>query len=106
MGTCLETRIQTRSKWDSTSIDMRLRNKYTRIKVNFFECGEISTNSLKSLYVIDSKHSLFCTEIEQCISEVLLARGDYALIGELKTDCVKEGSQAPLRRASTQEYPS
>ena len=37
--------------------------------------GEIAVNTMQSLDVIDSKHSVFCKEIEQCISEVLLARG-------------------------------
>ena len=37
----------------------------------------------KMVDAIDSKHISLCTKIEQNISEVLLARGDCALIGEL-----------------------
>ena len=45
MGTRLETRILTRSKRGSNSIDMRLRNEVTRIKAAVFEWGELATNS-------------------------------------------------------------
>ena len=82
LGTRLETRTQTRSKGGSNSIDLRMKNEYTRIKVAVFEWGEIVNNTVQPLHIIDSKYNVFCTEIEQCISEILLARGDYALIGE------------------------
>jgi len=83
LGTRLETRTQTRSKGGSNSIDGRMRNEYTRIKISVFEWGEIATNTVQPLHIIDSKYNEYCTEIEQCISKILLARGDYALIGEL-----------------------
>ena len=82
LGTRLETRTQTRSKGGSNSIDGRMRNEYTRIKISVFEWGEIATNTVQPLHIIDSKYNEYCTEIEQCISKILLARGDYALIGE------------------------
>ena len=82
MGTRLETRIQTRSKGGSNSIEARMRNEYTRIKIAIFEWGEIATYSVQPLCVIEAKHNELCTEIEQCIAEILLARGDYTLIGD------------------------
>ena len=33
--------------------------------------------------VIEREHNALCVQIEQKISEVLLKRGDYSLVGEL-----------------------
>ena len=41
MGTRLETRIQTRSKGAPKSIDERMKNEYTRIKIAVFERGRL-----------------------------------------------------------------
>ena len=75
-GTRLEGRIQTRSKRDSNSIDTRLRDDFTRLKVTIYEWGEIVCSRAHSVDVIDKKHNALCAQIEHKISEVLLGRED------------------------------
>lgn len=48
-----------------------------------FEWGECATNFVQMIDAIENRHSGLGTEIEQNISEVLLTRGDYALVREL-----------------------
>ena len=40
------------------------------------------SSSVISIDVIKNDHSLFCTEIDHLISEILLGRGDFSLVGE------------------------
>ena len=82
-GTRLESRIRTRSRGCSNSIDIRLRNDFARLKTEIIEWGELACNSAQTVDVIENKHSAFYAEIEQQISEVLLTRGDFSLVGEL-----------------------
>ena len=82
-GARLESRIRTRSRGGSNSIDIRLRNDFTRLKNEIIEWGEFACNSAQTIDVIENKHSGFYAEIEQQISEVLLTRGDFSLVGEL-----------------------
>ena len=82
-GTRLESRIRTRSRGGSNSIDIRLRNDFARLKAEIIEWGEFACNSAQTVDVIENKHSAFYAEIEQQISEVLLTRGDFSLVGEL-----------------------
>ena len=82
-GTGLEERIRTRSNKGSNSIDLKLRDDFTRLKIAVFEWGEIACSCAHLLDVIDKKHSALCAQIELKISEVLLGRGDFGLVGEL-----------------------
>ncbi len=82
-GTCLESRIQTRSKGGSNSVNKKLRDDYTLLKVAIFEWGELVCNSAQALDVIEQQYNRFLEEIQQKISEVLLTRGEFQLVGEL-----------------------
>ena len=79
----MEERIRTRSNKDSNSIDAKLREDFTQIKIAVIEWGEIACSSVHTVDVIDRKHNALCVQIEHKISEVLLRRGDYSLVGEL-----------------------
>ena len=50
-----------------------------------------------SIDVIKNDHSLFCTEIDNLISEILLGRGDFALVGEFSN--LKDKLDAAKREA-------
>jgi len=52
------------------------------MKGQIYEWIHMISSSVQPIDVINIKHSLFCTEIDQLISEILLGRGDYALVGE------------------------
>ena len=65
------------------SIDVKLREDFTKIKIAVIEWREIACSRTHTVDVINEKHSLLCAQIEQKISEVLLRRGDYSLVGEL-----------------------
>ena len=82
-GTQLEARIRTRSRGGSNSIDIRLRDDFSRLKVAVYEWGENICSSAHTVDVIDREHNALCVQIEHKISEVLLGRGDYNLVGEL-----------------------
>ena len=82
-GTRLEEGIRTRANKGSNSINAKLRDDFTRLKVTVYEWGETVCSRAHSIDVIDKKYSLLCTQIELKISEVLLKRGDYGLVGEL-----------------------
>ena len=82
-GTQLEARIRTRSRGGSNSIDIRLRDDFSRLKVAVYEWGEIVCTRAHTVDVIDREHNVLCVQIEHKISEVLLGRGDYGLVGEL-----------------------
>ena len=82
-GTQLEERIRTRSNKDSNSIDAKLREDFTQIKIAVIEWGEIACSSALTVDVINKKHNALCAQIEHKILEVLMKRGDYGLVGEL-----------------------
>ena len=82
-GTRLEGRIQTRSNKGSSSIDAQLREDFAKIKIAVIEWGEIACSGVHRVDVINRKHNSLCMQIEHKISEVLLKRGDYSLVGEL-----------------------
>ena len=82
-GTRLEERIRTSSNKGSNSIDAKLREDFTRFKIAVIEWGEISCSRVHTVDEIDKNHSALCNQIEHKISEVLLKRGDYGLVGEL-----------------------
>ena len=79
----LETRIRTRSRGALDEIDNRLRNDYTQLKVAVFEWGERVCSSAHTVDVIEREHSSLRAQIEHKMSDVLLKRGDYNLVGEL-----------------------
>ena len=82
-GTRLEGRIQTRSNKGSNSIDAQLREDFAKIRIAVLEWGEIACSGVHTVDVINRKHNSLCMQIEHKISEVLLKRGDYSLVGEL-----------------------
>ena len=82
-GTGLEERIRTRSKKGSNSIDVKLREDFTGLKMAVIEWGEIACSRAHTIDEINKKHNVLCAQIEHKISEVLLSRGDYSLVGEL-----------------------
>ena len=82
-GTRLEGRIQTRSNKGSNSINAQLREDFAKLKTAVLEWGEIACSSVHTVDVINRKHNSLCMQIEHKISEVLLKRGDYSLVGEL-----------------------
>ena len=82
-GDQLETRIRTRSRGLPDHTDDRLRDDYTQLKVAVYEWGERVCSSAHSVDVIEREHKALCVQIEHTISEVLLRRGDYNLVGEL-----------------------
>ena len=82
-GTQLEERIRTRSNRGSNSIDAKLREDFTRLKIAVIEWGEIACSRAHTVDEIDKKHNALCVQIEHKISEVLLSRGDYGFVGEL-----------------------
>ena len=47
------------------------------------ERGEIACSRAHTVDEINKKHKVLCAQIEHKISEVLLSRGDYSLVGEL-----------------------
>ena len=67
----------------SNSIDAKLREDFTGLKIAVIEWGEIVCSRAHTVDVIDKKHNALCDQIELRISEVLLGRGDYGLVGEL-----------------------
>ena len=52
-------------------------------KKGFLYLQEIACSSVHTVDVINRKHNALCAQIEHKISEVLLRRGDYSLVGEL-----------------------
>ena len=79
----MKERIRTRSNKDSNSINAKLREDFTQIKIAVIEWGEIACSSALTVDVINGKHNALCAQIEHKISEVLMNRGDYGLVGEL-----------------------
>ena len=80
----MKERIRTRSNKDSNSINAKLREDFTQIKIAVIEWGEIACSSVLTVDVINRKHNALCVQIEHKISEVLMNnRGDYGLVGEL-----------------------
>ena len=77
----MEERIRTRSNRGSNSIE--LGEDFTRLKIAVIEWGEIACSRVHTVDEIDKNHSALCNQIEHKISEVLLKRGDYGLVGEL-----------------------
>ena len=59
-GTRLEERIQTRSNKGSNSIDAKLREDFTRLKIAVIEWGEISCSRVYTVDEIDKNHSALC----------------------------------------------
>ena len=82
-GDQLETRIRTRSRGAPDDTDNRLRDDYTQLKVAVYEWGERVCSCAHLVDVIEREHNALCAQIELKISEVLLRRGDYNLVGEL-----------------------
>ena len=82
-GTQLESRIRTRSKEGSNSINIKLKDTLTCLENEIFKWGDFAYYTALSLDTIESRHNIFHAEIEQTISEVLLKRGDFSLLGEL-----------------------
>ena len=82
-GGQLETRIRTRSRGVLDDTDNRLRDDYTQLKVAVYEWGERVCSRAHPVDVIEREHNALCTQIEHKISEVLLRRGDYNIVGEL-----------------------
>jgi hypothetical protein len=84
IGTRLQTGVVTRLQTRGENFDRnnRLREEFTNMKGQIYEWIHMISSSVQPIDVINNKHSLFCTEIDQLISEILLGRGDYALVGE------------------------
>ena len=82
-GGQLETRIWTRSRGAPNDTDNRLRDDYTQLKVAVYEWGERVCSSAHPVDVIEREHYALCAQIEHKISEVVLRRGDFNLVGEL-----------------------
>ena len=82
-GTQMESRIRTRSRGIPNSIDTRLRDDYSQLKTAVYQWGEMVCSSAHTVDVIEREHNALCVQIEHKISEVLLKRGDYNLVGEL-----------------------
>jgi len=84
IGTRLQTGVVTRLQTRGENFDRnnRLREEFTKMKGQIYEWIHMISSSVQPIDVINNKHSLFCTEIDQLISEILLGRGDYALVGE------------------------
>ena len=80
-GTHLESRICTRSRGGSSSIDKRLRDDFIWLKTETSEWGQIALNYAQTADVIKRKHNAFCVEIEQ-MEEVFLAGGGLNLVYE------------------------
>ena len=79
----MEERIRTRSNRGSNSIDAKLREDFTRLKISVIEWGEIACSRAHTVDEINKKHNALCIQIEHKISKVLLSRGDYGFVGEL-----------------------
>ena len=82
-------------------IKKELREDYTRLKIAVIEWGEIVCSRAHTVDVINKKHNALCAQIEHKISEVLIKRGDYGLVGELgslkdaiRKECDQKGSKA------------
>ncbi len=67
----------------SNSIKIKLRDTSTRLKNEIVKWGDFGCATALTLDIIESRHNIFHAEIEQTISEVLLKRGDFSLVGEL-----------------------
>ena len=76
-------RIRTRSREVPDETDNRLRDDYTQLNVAVFEWGERVCSSAHTVDVIEREHSALRAQIEHKMSDVLLKRGDYNLVGEL-----------------------
>ena len=71
--------------------------RYLRIKDDVEEWGAIDFNSLQPLEFIENNYGRLCREIDQCISWLLLARGDPSIIGYLIS--IKNRLKSIRRRA-------
>ena len=107
IGTRLQTGVVTRLQTRGESLDRnnRLREKFTKMKGQIYEWVHMISSSVQPIDVIENKHSLFCTEIDQLISEILLGRGDYALVGEFgslkdKLDAARRDARVAARESS------
>ena len=83
MGDRLEARTRTRSRGLLDYTDDRIRNDYSRLKVAVYEWGESICSRAHPVDVIEREHNALWEQIEHKISDVLLKRGDYNLLGEL-----------------------
>ena len=86
-GTRLETRPVTRLQTKRGNANQTFqanhhRDEFTTMKGRVYEWVHKISSSVISIDVIKNDHNLFCTEIDQLISEILLSRGDFALVGE------------------------
>ena len=109
-GTQLEARIRTRSRGGSNSIDMRLRDDFSVLKVAVYEWGERVCSSAHTVDVIEREHNALCVQIEHKISKVLLGRGDYNLVGELgslkdKLNAVRREAKQLARTRAQADHP-
>ena len=62
------------------SIDEILRSIYLDLKINVDDWRAIDFSSLQPMEFIECEYDGFCREIDYCISEVLIAGGDPAII--------------------------
>ena len=104
----LETRIRTRSRGTPDEIDNRLRNDYTQLKKAVYECGDRICSSVHTVEVIEREHSSLRAQIEHKMSNVLLKRGDYNLVGELVSlrERLNAASKEAKQIAQTQIQPN
>ena len=108
-GTRLETRpvtrLQTRRENDNqTARTNQHRDEFTTMKGRVYEWVHKISSSVISIDVIKNDYSLFCTEIDHLISEILLGRGDFALVGEFgnlkdKLDAAKREAIQTVRES-------
>ena len=82
-GTQFESRVRTRSRPISNSIDAKLRDDFTQLKDEIIKWGELACSIPQTMDVIEMKHKAFFGNIELKISEVLVTKGDLVLVGEL-----------------------
>ena len=94
-GNCLESRIRTRARGRSSSIDRKLREDFNQLRNEIFKWGESVYNSAFDVGIIERQQNLFHAEIDQQILDVLL--GDLSLVGEMAS--LKDRLSVIWRRA-------
>jgi len=82
-GTQFESRVRTRSRPISNTIDAKLRDDFTQLKDEIIKWGELACSIPQTMDVIEIKHKAFFGNIELKISEVLVTKGNLVLVGEL-----------------------
>ena len=107
IGTRFETRVLTRlqTRGGNSERNNHLRDEFTKMRGLVYEWVHILSSSVQPTDVIDNKHNLLCTEIDHLISEILLTRGDYALVGEFgslkdKLDAARKDAKIAARERS------